>query len=309
MLSDLVAKLEELKRKRNAFIIAHNYQLPEVQDVADFVGDSLEMARKAMETDADVIVVAGVRFMAEVAKVLNPDRVVLHPEPRAGCPLADHMTPEIIKKFRELYPGAPLVTYVNSTLVAKAMSDVVVTSASAVKVVSKLDDDVILFGPDKNLAHFVRKKTGKEIVTVPPWGHCPVHEFLLSPYYLMKAMDEHPGCKLLVHPEAPPESQEMADFVGSTSQMLRAIGELKANCYILGTEEGLSYRAKKLYPDVEVYPPDKRTICIDMKKITLLNIVRSLENMKPKVEVDKGLAEKAREAITRGLELALDKSP
>jgi len=304
MLKDLMKRVEELKARRRAFILAHNYQLPEVQEVADFVGDSLEMAIKAKEVSADVIVVAGVRFMAEVAKLLNPDKVVLHPEPRAGCPLADHMTPDIIKKFRESYPTAPLVTYVNSTIEAKAMSDYVVTSASAVKVVSKLDDEMVLFGPDKNLARFVASRTGKEVVAVPPWGHCPVHEFLVSPYYLRKAREEHPGCKLLVHPEAPWESQQMADFVGSTSQMLKAIGELGASCYILGTEEGLAYRARKLYPDKDIYAPDARTICIDMKKITLANIAFALENMKPQVKLDPDVARRAREAVERGLELA-----
>ena len=169
-MEELIRKVEELKRTRNAFILAHNYQLPEVQDVADFVGDSLEMARVASQVEADVIVVAGVRFMAEVAKVLNPDKIVLHPEPASGCPLADHMTPEVIKRFREMYPHAPLVTYVNSTLEAKAMSDVVVTSASALKVVSKLDDEIILFSPDKNLVWFVAPRTGKTLLTVPPWG-------------------------------------------------------------------------------------------------------------------------------------------
>ncbi len=297
-------KIENLKSTKNAYILAHNYQLPEVQDVADFVGDSLEMARKAMEVDADVIVVAGVRFMAEVAKVLNPDKIVLHPVPAAGCPLADHLTVDIIKKFREMYPHAPLVTYVNSTIEAKAMSDVVVTSASALKVISKLDDDVVLFGPDKNLAWFVASRSSKSIIPVPPWGHCPVHEFLVSPYYLRKAKESHPGCKLLVHPEAPPESQRMADFVGSTSQMLQAIGQMEASCYILGTEEGLVHRARKRYPDKDIFPPDMRTVCIDMKKITLDKIASSLENLKPQVKLDKGLMDRAREAIQRGLELA-----
>ncbi|ALU11410.1 quinolinate synthetase [Ignicoccus islandicus DSM 13165] len=303
-MEELVRKLEELRKKRRAFILAHNYQLPEVQDVADYVGDSLEMARVAKEVDSDVIVVAGVRFMAEVAKVLNPDKVVLHPEPASGCPLADYMTVEVIKRFKELYPNAPLVTYVNSPIEAKALSDIVVTSASALKVVSKLEDEVVLFGPDKNLAWYVSQRVDKEVVPVPPWGRCPVHEYLVSPYYLRKAKEKHPGCKLLVHPEAPPKSQEMADFIGSTSQMLKAIGELGAECYILGTEEGLSYRARKLYPNVEVYPPDNRTICIDMKKITLDKIVKSLETLKPQVKVDESIAKRALEAIEKGLELA-----
>ncbi|NPA84888.1 MAG: quinolinate synthase NadA [Crenarchaeota archaeon] len=304
MIKELMKRVEELKRRRRAFVLAHNYQLPEVQAVADFVGDSLEMAFKAREVDADVIVVAGVRFMAETAKLLNPDRVVLHPEPRAGCPLASHMTPDIIKKFRENYPSAPLVTYVNSSVEAKALSDYVVTSASALKVISRLEDDLVLFGPDKNLAYFVETRTGKSLITVPPWGHCPVHEFLVSPYYLMKAKERMPQCMLLVHPEAPPESQRMADFVGSTSQMLRAVGEREAPCYILGTEEGLAHRARTLYPGKEIHAPDQRAVCIDMKKITLSNIARALETLKPKVEVDPAISKAAREAVERGLELA-----
>ncbi len=304
-MEELLNEIKKLKEKRRAFILAHNYQLPEVQEVADFVGDSLEMAKVAREVDSDVIVVAGVKFMAEVVKALNPDKVVLHPEPASGCPLADNMTIDVIKKFRELYHHATLVTYVNSPIEAKALSDVVVTSASALKVISKLEDDAVLFGPDKNLAWYVAKRVDKEVIPVPPWGKCPVHEYLVSPYYLRKAKEAHPGCKLLVHPEAPPESQEMADFIGSTSQMLKAIGELGAKCYILGTEEGLTYRAKKMYPDVDVYPIDRRTICIDMKKITLDKILKSLETLRPRVSLDESVSIRAVEAIERGLELAL----
>lgn len=224
--AELRERVEESKRRRRAVILAHNYELPEVQDVADFVGDSLELARRAMSVDADVVVLAGVYFMAEVAAILNPDKVVLIPNPAAGCPLADFLTPEVIRRYRERYPGAPLVVYINSYARAKYYADYIVTSASAVKLVSKLDDDVILFGPDRNLASFVAERTGKRVIPVPEGGHCPVHEYLLSEYYVLKALREHPGAKLLLHPEAPPEARRHAHFVGSTSQMLKAIGEL-----------------------------------------------------------------------------------
>ena len=298
-------RLEELKRSRRAVILAHNYTLPEVQDAADFVGDSLELALKASKTDADVIVLAGVRFMAEVAKALNPDRIVIHPEPRAGCPLADYASPQRLLEAKAEHPGAPLVIYVNSTVEAKAVSDYVVTSASAVEAVRRLDSETILFAPDRNLAEWVQENVpDKRVVPVPREGHCPVHEYLVTPYYLERALREHPGAHVLVHPEAPREARRMAEFVGSTSQMLRYIGERDPRGeYILGTEEGLAYRAKRLYPEARVYPVSPRTVCIDMKKITLDKIVWGLEHLNPRVELPRETMEKAREAIVRGLEL------
>ncbi len=290
-------EIEELKRKRNAVILAHNYQLPEVQDVADFLGDSLGLARAATETDADVIVFAGVSFMAEMAAVLNPDKIVLHPEPTARCPLADMLTREDMKRSREKYPGAPLVLYVNSPTELKAEADYVATSASAAKLISKLEEDTVLFGPDENLACYVSEVTGKHVVPVPRGGHCPVHKFLLCKYYVERAVRKWPGAKLLVHPEVPPDVRRMADFVGSTSQMLKAVGGLEGEEFIIGTEEGLVYRAKRMYPDKKVYPANPLAVCVDMKKITLLNIRQSLESMKPRVEVDPKIARRVREIL------------
>lgn len=301
--AELRERVEESKRRRRAVILAHNYELPEVQDVADFVGDSLELARRAMSVDADVVVFAGVYFMAEVAAILNPDKVVLIPNPAAGCPLADFLTPEVIRRYRERYPGAPLVVYINSYARAKYYADYIVTSASAVKLVSKLDDDVILFGPDRNLASFVAERTGKRVIPVPEGGHCPVHEYLLSEYYVLKALREHPGAKLLLHPEAPPEARRHAHFVGSTSQMLKAIGELGGDEFLIGTEEGLAYRARKLYPGKRVYPVNPRAVCIDMKKNTLLHIARALEAMKPAVRVDPEIAGRVREVLEASLSM------
>ena len=301
----LLDKLEKLKREQRAVILAHNYMLPEIQDAADYVGDSLELAVKAMETNADVIVLAGVRFMAEVAKLLNPDRIVLHPEPAAGCPLADFATPRLLREAKQEHPGAPLVIYVNSYVEAKAEADYVVTSASAIDAVKRLEAEKILFAPDKNLAEWVQENVPeKQVIPVPRHGHCPVHEYLVSGYYVRLVKEQHPEARVLVHPEAPRDARRLADYIGSTSQMLRYIGRTDPKgSYIIGTEEGLAYRAKRLYPDATVYPVSARTVCIDMKKITLEKIVRSLETLKPQVEIPSNIAKRAREAVERGLEL------
>ncbi len=298
-----VNKIEELKRKLNAVILAHNYQEPEVQDIADFVGDSLEMALKALETDADVIVVAGVSFMAEVVALLNPDKIVIHPDPTAKCPLADFLTPQMVEEAKRENPGRPIVLYVNTYANVKAYADYVVTSASAARLISRLEYEEVLFGPDKNLADYVAQVTGKAVRPLPPYGHCPIHEYLIDEYYLMRAKGQYPNARVLVHPEAPREVRMKADFIGSTSQMLRAIGEINANEFILGTEEGLVYRAKKLYPDKAIYPLNPKAVCLDMKKITPLKILRSLELLKPRVTIESDIVKKAREAILRSLEL------
>ncbi len=296
-LDELRERIERVKKERNAVILAHNYQLPEVQDIADFVGDSLELAKKAMEVDADVIVLAGVYFMAETAAILNPDKTVLIPNIKAGCPLAGFLNLETIKAYRELYPGAPLVMYINSYAPAKYHADYIVTSSSALKLIARLDDEVILFGPDKNLASYVAEKTGKKVVPVPGEGHCPVHEFLVNEYYVLKALEEHPGAKLILHPEVPPEARRHAHYVGSTSQMIRAVGELEGDIFLLGTEEGLVHRARKMYPGKKIYPVNPRAICINMKKNTLHHVAEALEKMKPVVKVDPRMAGRIREIL------------
>jgi len=292
-----------LKRRRNAIILAHNYMPPEVQDIADYVGDSLELAKKALETSADVIVFAGVSFMADIAAILNPDKIVLHPEPCSRCVLADMLTKDHVMRAREEYPGAPLVLYINSPTELKVYADHIVTSSSASKLVSKLDNETILFGPDRNLADHVARETGKEVVAVPPHGNCPVHQYLLGEYHVRRALEEHPGAKLIVHPETPSSVRGMADYIGSTSQMLKAIGSIEASEYLIGTEEGLVYRARKLYPDKKIYPVNPQAICIDMKKINLLNIRCSLENLKPRVEIDPVVARRVREVMEESLRI------
>ncbi len=304
--SDIVRKIEELKKAKRAVILAHNYQIPEVQDIADHVGDSLELAIKAIECDADIIVFAGVSFMAEMAAVLNPDKVVLHPEPDARCPLADFLPPSMVREYRSRYPKAPIVLYVNSLLESKIHADYVVTSAAACRLVSKLEDEVIMFGPDKNLANYVEEVTGKEIITIPPYGHCPVHEYSLSIYYVNKALElyESENPVLIVHPEVPKDVRRLTKYVGSTSQMLKMISEIGENRTILiGTEEGLTYRARRLYPDRKIVPVNPQAVCIDMKKINLLSILRSLERLKYRVHVDPDKARRAREIIEISIEL------
>jgi len=299
----LKLEVEDLKEKRRAVILAHNYQSQEVQDIADFVGDSLELAIKAMDADAEVIVFAGVSFMAEVAAILNEDKTILHPARNAGCPLADFLDVETVKRFRGEYPDAPLVLYVNSNADTKMYADYIVTSASALKLISKLEDDTVLFGPDRNLASYVEKRIEKKIIPVPSDGYCYVHEQLISCNHIKRARDGHPNACLLVHPEVSPQAQELADYIGSTSQMLRAIGRFNADEFLLGTEEGHTYRAKTLYPEKEIYPVNPEAVCVDMKKITLENIKKSLETMKPRVIIKKKVGEKVKEILDRSLRL------
>jgi len=301
--SSLARRIRELSRARRAVILAHNYQLPEVQDIADFVGDSLQLARKAMEVDADVIVFAGVSFMAETAAALNPDKLVLHPNPASGCPLADYLTPQMVREYRRACPGAPVVVYVNSVIGAKAEADYVVTSSSAGKLISRLGVETVVFGPDKNLAEHAAAEAGVEVIKAPPYGHCPVHEYLLHAYYVRKALETHPKAKLIAHPETPREVRSMAFRVGSTAQMLKALGEVEGDEFILATEEGLTYRARKLYPGKRVYPANPQAICIDMKKITLHHILKALETLKPAVKLDPQVGRRAREVIEESLKL------
>jgi len=297
----LIAEIERLKEERNAIIMAHNYQLPEVQDIADFLGDSLELARKAISVDADVIVFAGVDFMAETAKILNPEKTVLLPERRATCAMANMLKVEHILEAKRQYPNAPVVLYVNSSAEAKAHADVTVTSANAVKIVEKLDSNVIIFGPDKNLASYVAKMTGKKVIPVPPYGHCYVHnKFTLND--VERARKLHPEAKLMVHPECRPEVQERADVIVSTGGMIRRAKEWSE--WVVFTEREMVYRLSKLYPDIKFYPARDDAVCVGMKAITLRSIYESLRDMKHRVEVPEEIAEKAKKAIEKMLEMS-----
>lgn len=293
-------EVRKLLEERGAVLLAHNYQRPEVQDAAHFVGDSLELSLKAVEVDAKLVVFAGVDFMAEQAAFLNPGKVVLHPEPLSRCPMAAMLTPEVVRKYREEHPKAPLVVYVNSLAEVKALADYVVTSANAAALVAKLDADTVLFGPDRHLAEYVAEKTGKTVIPVPGFGHCPVH-LAIAREDLERAKREHPAAKVLAHPECPREVRALADFVGSTSQMVKAARELGAREYVVATEVGLLYRLSKL--GVEAHPASPYAVCPDMKKITLESVARAVLEGREVVRVDPRVAERARRAVERTFEL------
>ncbi|MEM3658990.1 MAG: quinolinate synthase NadA [Thermoproteota archaeon] len=301
-MEDLSRKIREKARNMRAAILAHNYQRPEVQDVADFVGDSLELSIKAMETDAETIVFAGVDFMVEQAAVLNPGKTLLTPEPSSICPMAWQLDPPVVDEYRRKNPDAPLVVYVNSFVEVKSMADYVVTSSSASKLVSMLDAEKILFGPDRNLASYVAETTGKEVIAVPLNSYCPVH-IGITPGKILSVKEKMPDAKVLVHPECPPETRRLADFVGSTSQIIRAVGEIDAKRFIIGTENGVVHRISKLYSGKEAYPVSKDTVCSNMKKITLEKVYRSLVSGETVVKIDEKLAEKARRVLERSFAL------
>ena len=296
----LLGKIEVFQKLRNAVILAHNYQLGEIQDVADFVGDSLELSRKAAETPADTIVFCGVHFMAETAKILSPQKTVLLPDLKAGCPMADMITVEQLREFKEKYPGRPVVAYVNTSAEVKAESDVCCTSANAVKVVESVEADEVIFIPDKCLADYVASKTEKKIIPYP--GFCPTHHRIL-PEDILRQKALHPEALVIVHPECTRAVIELADGVFSTSGMVRFAKESAAREFIIGTEKGLLHRLKKDNPDKEFYSPTEWTICPNMKKITLEKLAWSLEDMQYPIELSADIIERAQGAIRRMVEI------
>ncbi|CAN7529869.1 quinolinate synthase NadA [Brucella pseudogrignonensis] len=294
---DDVAAILELKRQRNAVILAHNYQTPEIfHCVADIVGDSLALARKAIDVEADVIVLAGVHFMAETAKLLNPKKTVLIPDMGAGCSLADSITPQDVALLREAHPGVPIITYVNTSAAVKAASDICCTSGNAKKVVESLGVPRVLMIPDEYLAQNIARETNVEILA---WhGHCEVHE-RFTPDDIRELRESHPGVMVLAHPECPPEVVEAADFAGSTAVMSDFVGEKKPQRVVLLTECSMSDNVAVDHPDVEFIRPCN--LCPHMKRITLGNIRDALENSRHEVTVDPAIAEPARRAVERML--------
>ncbi len=293
---DLEAILD-LKRERNAVILAHNYQTPEIfHGVADIVGDSLALAREAVEVDADVIVLAGVHFMAETAKLLNPEKTVLIPDLGAGCSLADSITPEDIALLREAHPGVPVITYVNTSAAVKAASDICCTSGNAVKVVESLGVPRVLMIPDEYLAKNVAKETDVELIA---WhGHCEVHK-LFTPADIREMREAWPGVTVLAHPECPPEVVAEADFSGSTAVMSDFVGDKKPTRVCLLTECSMSDNVALNHPEVEFVRPCN--LCPHMKRISLRNIRNALELGHHEVTVDPAIAEDARRAVERML--------
>lgn len=297
-------KIRALLKKRNAIMLSHNYQPPEIQDLADLCGDSLELSIKAAQTGADVIVFCGVHFMAETASILSPDKTVLLPRKDAGCPMADMIEPAGLQAMIDKLPAMPVVTYVNSTAAVKALSTICCTSANAVAVVNSLDADEVLMTPDRNLAQYTAKHTSKKIHS---WnGYCPIHDNLTA-NDVIKAKDRYPDAVFVAHPECRPEVLDLADNVLSTSGMLRYAGEVKNRDFIVGTELGLLYPLKKANPDKNFYPASEQMLCPDMKKTTLEDVARSLEFMEGEVKVPENIRQSAFKAVQGMVDLSLSK--
>lgn len=294
---EIIEKINKLKLDKRAIILAHYYQRPEIQDIADYVGDSLELSRKAQQTDADLIVFCGVRFMAETAKILNPDKKVLHPNPESGCPMADMATAEGVLKLKEKHPDAAIVSYINTNADVKTVSDIVVTSRNAVKVVMSLKEDKIIFVPDQFLGGFVAKQVPeKEFIL---WkGFCPPH-FNLSKETLLELKRAYPDAKIAVHPECNTDTVEIADFVGSTTQIVEFATTCDSDTVIIGTEVGIEHTLKKKNPSKRYLFPQAADYCgtvhcCDMKKNTLEKVLEVLEKETNEVLLDKEIIKKAR---------------
>lgn len=286
----------------NVTILAHNYVRGSVQEIADFVGDSLELAKKVRDIDTDYIAFAGVDFMAEMAAILNPEKKVIHPEPHSKCAMAMRLSPSDILKVRERYPSAAVVTYVNSSAAVKAVSDIICTSSNAVDVVNSLDSEQIIFAPDRNLAAFVAKRSDKTIIPVPVLGCCPVHH-ALSAEDVKRVMHEYPEGKVIVHPETTQEVQALADYIGSTSSMIRYARESEAETIIVGTENGILARMKREAPNKKLIPASPLTVCPDMKMLTVEKVIEAINRERPIVRVGADVAEGARRALERMMDL------
>lgn len=294
-------QIDELRNEKSAVILAHNYVLGEVQDIADFVGDSLELSIKAKNAAAPVIVFCGVSFMAETAKILSPNSTVLHPVPSAGCPMADMAPAEAVRKYKQEYPDTVLVAYVNSTAAVKAEVDVCCTSANAERIIRSIPaNKEIMFLPDQNLGANISRKLGRSMRLWP--GFCPTHNRIM-PEQAMKIRREYPKAVLLVHPECTPAVVDCADEALSTGGMLRYVRESNATQFIIGTECGILHRMRKENPGKELIPLEPLPSCPNMKKITMESVLDSLENMKFEVKLDPALMNRARKPIERMLSI------
>jgi quinolinate synthase len=298
--AELVERISNLKKKRNAVILVHNYQLGEVQDIADFVGDSLELSQKAARTAADVIVFCGVHFMTETASILCPHKVVLLPDTNAGCTMANMITAEGLRAQKKERPQAVVVCYINSSAEVKAESDICCTSANAVEIVESLGDREILFVPDQYLGHYVSVRTGKKMILWP--GFCPTHVGI-TPETIHELRQEYPQAKVVVHPECLPDVIALADEVASTSGMCRYARRDDVREMVVGTEVGIIHRLRKENPGKKFIPVSEQAICPDMKRITLEMVLSSLEEMTPEVKVSQGVRLKAIAAVDRMLAL------
>ena len=298
---DIVERINNLKKEKNAVILAHNYQTEEIQRIADFVGDSLELCIKAKETDADIIVFCGVDFMAETAKILNEDKKVLMPEIKdTECPMAHQLPPEIIINAKKEHPDAKVIIYVNTLASAKALADATCTSANADKIVNSFKENEILFGPDQNLGYYVRKRTDKKIIGMPEDGHCYVHK-KFTKEDVMNVKEQYPNAEVLAHPECNPEVQDLADYVLSTGGMLKHVLSSDKEEFIIGTEcdmiTRLNIELEKMGKTKKLIPLRKDAICEPMKQMTLEKVERCLIEEKYEITLDKEVIEKAKKAI------------
>lgn len=299
-LNELQSEIQRLKKEKNAIILAHYYQRPEIQDVADYVGDSFGLSQKAADTDADIIVFCGVHFMAESAAILCPDKTVILPEPKAGCPMADMADAKSLKQLKEKHPDAAVVGYVNTTAEVKAECDICCTSANVLEVVNSVPNDKIIYVPDRNMANYLAKMTKKTII---PWeGYCYTHDWLTKDD-ILKTQALYPDAKIVVHPECPREVVEVAHEVTGTSGMFKYIENSEAKKFIVGTEQGLSHALKKRFPDKEFIFPSEKLICANMKANTLKKVYDSLTTLEPVITVEEEIRVKARRALDKMLEV------
>lgn len=307
---NLIEQIQTLKKQKNALILCHNYQKPEIHEVADLIGDSYGLSAAAKKADCDIIVFCGVRFMAETAYILNPSKKILLPEEMAGCALADEINGEQVRQWKKQYPNVPVVMYVNSSAEVKAEVDVICTSSNATHIVNSMPGDSVLFGPDFNLASVVMKRTSKKVI---PWqGHCPVHKAVTKDM-LEKTIELFPDAIVVVHPECNPDVVGLADEVLSTSEMISFIEKSPAKRFIVGTEIGLIQRAQKLCPTKEIHPIYKHKSCDEscacpyMKVTNLKSVLRSLKEETHVITVEEGLRIRALKSVEKMLEIGLPK--
>jgi quinolinate synthase len=298
--SNLVKKIKQLKEEKNAVILAHNYQRPEVQDAADFVGDSLGLAQKASQTDADVIIFCGVDFMAESAKILNPDKIVVHPDIKAQCPMAAMVDVESLSWVQDDNPQAITVAYVNTTADVKAEVDICCTSSNAVKVVKNVKEKDVIFIPDTNLGFYVKRFVHDKNLILWP-GFCPTHH-KISKEEILDLKQEHPKVEIIVHPECQPDVIDLADHVFSTEGMINYVAKANSNEFIIGTEKELCHRLKKENSDKLFYSV-KSAVCPNMKRITLEKVLNSLETLESEIKLSEGIIRKARKPLQRMIDI------
>ncbi len=308
---DLIAEILRLKKENNVLLLAHNYQREEIQLIADLLGDSLGLAKKVAGASQKNIIFAGVRFMAETAKVLNPEKRIHFPDKGSLCKMASYLKADMIREYKKLNPGIPVILYINSTAESKTMADIICTSSNAVKVVhyilKQTKANKFAFGPDKNLGAYISKKTGIPVDILPPEGNCYVHN-MYSVENIEAARKEHPNSTILIHPEAPPEVLEFADFIGSTSMILHYPEEHpEIKFYIIGTEIGVTEQLRRMHPDKSFYPLNQKAVCFAMKKITLESILQCLQKIDSDeytIELDKEIVEKSKSAIQKMIEIS-----